>query len=84
METLHLPEEERESNLHLVRSVLEERVQSGILLKHSFQRTTYTFAHEFWQKSIAFRTLDGWKDEMMTIKAELDAEKRALRQSLLG
>lgn len=82
MKTLGIPPEDRDGNVELVWSVLEKRVQSGILQKFQMERTTFTFSHEFWQKSIGWRTLDSWKNEMLLIKGEWDALKRARRQSL--
>jgi hypothetical protein len=83
MSKFGIPEEEREINLALVASVLDQRVERGILRKLHFDRTTYTFSHEFWRKSISWRTLDSWKKEMMTIKKELDAIRRAAREHLV-
>jgi predicted ATPase len=84
MKNFNIPLEERENNANLVWEILEQRVQAGVLRKETFQRTTYTFSHEFWQKSISWRTLESWKNEMLKIKAELDAMKRAARSSLMG
>ncbi|KAG7342515.1 adenylate/guanylate cyclase [Nitzschia inconspicua] len=84
MRNFNLPPEERPANVDLVWGILEQRVQSGVLRKETFERTTYTFSHEFWQKSITWRTLDSWKTEMLKIKAELDALKRVARSSLMG
>ncbi|KAG7363712.1 adenylate/guanylate cyclase [Nitzschia inconspicua] len=84
MRKFNLPPEERPANVDLVWGILEQRVQSGVLRKETFERTTYTFSHEFWQKSITWRTLDSWKTEMLKIKAELDALKRVARSSLMG
>jgi Cdc6-like AAA superfamily ATPase len=84
MKNFNIPEEEREANFGLVWRILEQRVQSGVLRKELFERTTYTFSHEFWQKSISWRTLESWKNEMLKIKSEVDALKRATRNSLMG
>lgn len=84
MKNFNLPPEERESNEDLVWSILEKRVNAGVLRKQSSPRTTYTFSHEFWQKSISWRTLDSWKNEMLRIKGELDEKKRATRTNLMG
>jgi hypothetical protein len=84
MKSFGLSEDDRESQYELVWTILEERVERGILLKESFERITYSFSHQFWQKSLKWRTLDGWKNEMLSIKAELDLLKRQERQSLVA
>jgi Cdc6-like AAA superfamily ATPase len=84
MKNFNIPREERGKNVGLVCGILEQRVQSGVLRKEMFERTRYTFSHEFWQKSISWRTLDSWKNEMLKIKSDVDALKRASRSSLMG
>jgi hypothetical protein len=84
MRTFGLDVDERESQYDVVWSVLEDRVRRGVLVKETIVRTTYTFSHKFWQKSLSWRTLDGWKNEMLSIKAELDRLKREERQGLVS